>query len=185
MWQYCKCKSSPGDPSRNQPTNIVEKLVFQSRRSDAAVSHTALPAPHSPFMGQGASGGALPDFPYTVGREVCRLQPHGLWSLVDGEEIATKRPVSIFVLHSDGLLANNFLKRFKTLRHPNLLPFLHGAVVEDQRKVYVVTERVEPLSTKLQSSEYVNDPKYPQMIAWGMHCVAVRTLCFRTGTNET
>jgi SCY1-like protein 1 len=131
-------------------------------------------------MGQGVSGGTLPDFPYSVGQEVCRQQPHGLWSLVDGEERSTKKPVSIFVLHADGVLATNFLKRFKTLRHPNLLPFLHGAVLEDQKKAYVVTERVEPLLTKLASSEYHNDPKYQHILAWGLHCVAVRNFFFET-----
>lgn len=66
-------------------------------------------------------------------------------------------------------LALNFHKRFKTLRHPYLLPYRDGAVVDD--KIYVVTERVVPLRRKLPELT-----QYPWGLSWGIYQIAVRSL---------
>jgi hypothetical protein len=66
-------------------------------------------------------------------------------------------------------LAINFHKRFKTLRHPYLLPYRDGAVVED--KIYIVTERVVPLRRKLPELT-----QYSWGLSWGIYQIAVRSL---------
>jgi SCY1-like protein 1 len=62
-------------------------------------------------------------------------------------------------------LALNFHKRFKTLRHPCLLPYRDGAVVGD--KIYIVTERVVPLQHKLPELT-----QYPWGLSWGIYQIA-------------
>jgi hypothetical protein len=125
-------------------------------------------------MGQQASS-AQDKFPYKPVREVQsspRISNEFRWSLWDGQDVKDpSKLVSIFCLEpSTNPLAQAMFKRFKTLRHPNILPFLHGITVEEERKTYIVTERIEPLQTRL------NDVlTLPESIAWGIHQITVRS----------
>jgi len=127
----------------------------------------------SPTMGQQASS-AQDKFPYKPVREVQsspRVSGDFRWTLWEGQDVkdATKL-VSIFCLEpSTHPLAQAMFKRFKVLRHPNILPFLHGLVVEEERKTYIVTDRVEPLANKLDDVL-----KLPDSIPWGIHQISVR-----------
>ncbi|CAG8774676.1 5058_t:CDS:2, partial [Racocetra fulgida] len=63
-------------------------------------------------------------------------------------------PVSIFtfdcVKQRDKLpLAKNAFKKFRTIRHPDLLRYVDG--VETDSNIYIVTENVTPLSTQLNT----------------------------------
>lgn len=126
-------------------------------------------------MGQQASS-AQDKFPYKPVREVQsspRVSGDFRWTLWDGQDVkdATKQ-VSIFCLEpSTHPLSQAMFKRFKVLRHPNILPFLHGIVVEEENKTYIVTERVEPLQNKMDEVL-----KLPDAIPWGIHQISVRHL---------
>jgi len=127
-------------------------------------------------MGQNLSATTSPSLPYVPGREVCRLNDS--WVLMEGEESGgSKKPVSIFVVSESSGLLSNYVRRIKTLRHPNLLPFLHSAEIVDpttkMTRTYIVTERVEPLSLKL-NNEIIQPNKDNDIIAWGLYEIAVR-----------
>jgi hypothetical protein len=66
-------------------------------------------------------------------------------------------------------LALNFHKRFKTLRHPCLLPYRDGVILDD--KIYIVTERIIPLKDKLPELL-----QFPYGLSWGIYQIAVS--CF-------
>lgn len=58
----------------------------------------------------------------------------------------------------------------KMLRHPNILMFQDG--VESDKGVYIVTERVQPLSTFLKESKD-NQSQKENEISWGLYQIAV------------
>ena len=69
-------------------------------------------------------------------------------------------------------LANNTLKKLRTIRHPDVLKFI-DAVTTDTT-VYIMTERVRPLSSVLDgwSSKAAKDRK--PWLLWGLHRISVR-----------
>mgnify|MGYP001083947554 FL=1 len=120
----------------------------------------------------------------TLGAEVWRS--HG-WALHDAQH-QIEGLVSVFVYHAPGVVtaptnstsstvnqydvsafpaaAQNLFKRFRTMRHPYLLPFKDGGVFQD--KIYIVTERIAPLEQRL--SEFLN---YNYGLSWGIYQIAV------------
>ena len=68
-------------------------------------------------------------------------------------------------------LANNALKKLRTTRHPDVLKFI-DAVMTDTT-VYVMTERVRPLSSVLDgwSSKAAKDRE--TWLLWGLHRISV------------
>ncbi|CAG8840413.1 33805_t:CDS:2, partial [Racocetra persica] len=77
-------------------------------------------------------------------------------------------PVSIFtfdcVKQKDKLpLAKNAFKKFRTIRHPDLLRYVDG--VETDSNIYIVTESVTPLSTQLNARSDDN------LVSWGLYKV--------------
>ena len=70
--------------------------------------------------------------------------------------------------------AKNCLKRMKMLRHPNLLGFQDG--IENEKAVYIVTERIQPLFNYLNESKD-NESQKENEISWGLHQIAV-TIAF-------
>lgn len=69
--------------------------------------------------------------------------------------------------------AKNCYKRTKTLRHPNILLFQDG--VDSEKAVYIVSERVQPLSTYLRESKDSESQKENE-ISWGLYQIAVDLL---------
>ncbi|CAF0712601.1 unnamed protein product [Brachionus calyciflorus] len=65
--------------------------------------------------------------------------------------------------------AKNGFKRTKMLRHPNMLMFQDG--VENDKSVFIVTERVQPLLTYLKESKE-NDAQRLNEISWGLYQIA-------------
>lgn len=71
--------------------------------------------------------------------------------------------------------AKNGFKRSKMLRHPSLLMFQDG--VENDKSVFIVTERVQPLFNYLQESKE-NDAQRMNEISWGLYQIAVKKSLF-------
>ncbi|XP_030425737.1 N-terminal kinase-like protein [Gopherus evgoodei] len=122
------------------------------------------------------------DFPYEFGAEAGAEQgePAGPWQLHRGKRKTTGDLVSVFVYevkpNSDEQtqVAKAAFKRFKTLRHPNILSYIDG--LETEKCLHVVTEPVTSLSTYLKSkadSGGLNE----QEISWGLHQI-VKALSF-------
>ncbi|GFP89379.1 probable inactive serine/threonine-protein kinase scy1 [Phtheirospermum japonicum] len=92
-------------------------------------------------------------------------------------------PVSIFSLSgsnaSDGHLVagRNGVKRLRTVRHPNILSFLHSTETETLEgssakvTIYIVTEPVMPLSEKIKELELKGSQR-DEYFAWGLHRIA-------------
>jgi SCY1-like protein 1 len=65
--------------------------------------------------------------------------------------------------------AKNAFKRMKMLRHPNVLMFQDG--VENDKAVFIATERVQPLYNYLKESKESDSQKHNE-IAWGLYQIA-------------
>uniref|UniRef100_A0A8C3T265 N-terminal kinase-like protein n=1 Tax=Chelydra serpentina TaxID=8475 RepID=A0A8C3T265_CHESE len=122
------------------------------------------------------------DFPYEFGAETGaeRGEPAGPWQLHRGRRKTTGDLVSVFVYevkpNSDEQtqVTKAAFKRFKTLRHPNILSYIDG--LETEKCLHVVTEPVTSLSTYLKSkadSGGLNE----QELSWGLHQI-VKALSF-------
>ncbi|KAJ3100970.1 hypothetical protein HDU97_001726 [Phlyctochytrium planicorne] len=105
------------------------------------------------------------NLPFTIGEASVDQDPGSLWASHKGTKKDDNTPCTVFIFDSvkykDKLpLARNALKRFKTLRHPDLVRFIDGGETDTQ--IVVGTELVTPLRFKL------NDDTNPNFIAWGL-----------------
>ena len=66
-------------------------------------------------------------------------------------------------------VAQNALRRLRVTRHPDILKFMDA--VEADGTIYIMTERVKPLSTELEATS-VKDKQ--DWILWGLHRITVR-----------
>ncbi|XP_052884333.1 uncharacterized protein LOC108452858 [Gossypium arboreum] len=129
----------------------------------------------------GGSGAGLKDLPYNIGDPY--PSAWGSWSHFRGTSKADGSPVSIFSLSGsnpqDGHLAagRNGVKRLRTVRHPNILSFLHSTEVESfdgsssKVTIYIVTEPVMPLSEKIKELG-LEGTQRDEYYAWGLHQIA-------------
>nr|GMD57730.1 probable inactive serine/threonine-protein kinase scy1 isoform X2 [Ipomoea batatas] len=116
------------------------------------------------------SGTGVKDLPYNIGEPYSSAW--GSWVHYRGTSKDDGAPVSIFALSgsnaNDGHLAagRNGVKRLRTVRHPNILSFLHSTEVETfdgsttKVTIYIVTEPVMPLSEKLKELGLVGTQRY-------------------------
>ena len=69
-------------------------------------------------------------------------------------------------------LAKNALRKLRTIRHPDVLKFLDGG--ETDSTVYIMTERVRPLSTALDEMSIKTAQEKEDWMMWGLHRISVR-----------
>ncbi|XP_010554724.1 PREDICTED: probable inactive serine/threonine-protein kinase scy1 [Tarenaya hassleriana] len=129
----------------------------------------------------GGSGTGLKDLPYNIGDPY--PSSWGSWSHFRGTSKDDGSPVSIFALSSsnaqDGHLAagRNGVKRLRTVRHPNILSFLHSTEIETHDgsatkvTIYIVTEPVMPLSEKIKELG-LKGTQRDEYFALGLHQIA-------------
>ncbi|CAO1946403.1 unnamed protein product [Urochloa humidicola] len=127
------------------------------------------------------SGSALKDFPYTIGEPYASAW--GSWTHHRGTSKDDGSPVSIFSLSGSNpqdrhlVAGRNGVKRLRTVRHPNILSFLHSteAEVPDgpamKHTIYIVTEPVMPLSEKLKELN-LGGTQRDEYFAWGLHQIS-------------
>lgn len=107
-----------------------------------------------------AKGNAIPGLTnFGLGDRQSEYDGLTLWTLYSGTKRDDASPVSVFVfdaaqptsLRTDRKtllqLARNALRKLKTLRHPDLIRYIDGS--ETDSAVYIVTEPVVPLSTRI------------------------------------
>ncbi|OIW13783.1 hypothetical protein TanjilG_31672 [Lupinus angustifolius] len=129
----------------------------------------------------GGSGAGLKDLPYNIGEPYSCAW--GSWLHCRGTSKDDGSAVSIFSLSGssaqDGHLAagRNGVKRLRTVRHPNVLSFLHSAEIETydagtpKVTIYIVTEPVMPLSDKIKELG-LKGTQRDEYYAWGLHQIA-------------
>uniref|UniRef100_A0A2P2LL82 HEAT repeat-containing family protein n=1 Tax=Rhizophora mucronata TaxID=61149 RepID=A0A2P2LL82_RHIMU len=129
----------------------------------------------------GGSGPGVKDLPYNIGEPY--PSAWGSWTHHRGTSKDDGSPVSIFSLSGssaqDGHLAagRNGVKRLRTVRHPNVLSFLHSTEVEivdgstSRVTIYIVTEPVMPLSERIKELG-LKGTQRDEYYAWGLHQIA-------------
>ncbi|KAI4370486.1 hypothetical protein MLD38_018837 [Melastoma candidum] len=129
----------------------------------------------------GGSGTGVKDLPYNLGEPY--PSSWGSWLHYRGTSRDDGSPVSIFALSGnnpqDGHLAagRNGVKRLRTVRHPNILSFLHSTEAEaidgssTKVTIYIVTEPVMPLSEKLKELS-LKGTQRDEYYAWGLSQIA-------------
>ncbi|XP_065870637.1 uncharacterized protein [Euphorbia lathyris] len=127
------------------------------------------------------SGTGLKDLPYNIGDPY--PSAWGSWTHHRGTSKDDGSPVSIFALSGsnaqDGHLAagRNGVKRLRTVRHPNILSFLHSTEVESfdgstsKTTIYMVTEPVMPLDEKIKELG-LEGTQRDEYYAWGLNQIA-------------
>ncbi|KAF9403041.1 hypothetical protein BGX21_007508 [Mortierella sp. AD011] len=113
-------------------------------------------------------GKEIPSFPYTIGDRVDSFDST-IWALHKGIKREDNSQVSILcfdcVRQKDKLpLARNAFKKFRTIRHPDLIKYIDG--VETESYIYIVTDAVTPLQDHLRADLDIN------LIRWGLYKVA-------------
>ncbi|XP_042440970.1 probable inactive serine/threonine-protein kinase scy1 [Zingiber officinale] len=129
----------------------------------------------------GGSGTGIKDLPYNIGEPY--HSSWGSWTHSRGTSKEDGSAVSIFILSGsssqDGHLiaGRNGVKRLRTVRHPNILSFLHSteAEVSDgsamKCTIYIVTEPVMPLSEKIKELN-LSGTQRDEYFAWGLHQIS-------------
>ncbi|XP_077214839.1 kinase family with ARM repeat domain-containing protein isoform X2 [Tasmannia lanceolata] len=127
------------------------------------------------------SGTGLKDLPYNIGEPYSSAW--GSWTHSRGTSKDDGSLVSIFSLSGsnvqDGHMAaaRNGVKRLRTVRHPNILSFLHSSETEvfdgstTKVTVYIVTEPVMPLSEKIKELG-LEGTQRDEYYSWGLHQIA-------------
>ncbi|TXG49951.1 hypothetical protein EZV62_025826 [Acer yangbiense] len=127
------------------------------------------------------SGTGVKDLPYNIGDPY--PSAWGSWSHFHGTSKDDGSPVSVFSISGtnaqDGHLAaaRNGVKRLRTVRHPNILSFLHSTEVESldgstsKVTIYMVTEPVMPLSEKIKELG-LSGSQRDEYYAWGLNQIA-------------
>ncbi|KAI5056276.1 hypothetical protein GOP47_0028094 [Adiantum capillus-veneris] len=128
----------------------------------------------------GSSGG-IKDLPYNIGEPYSSAW--GSWTHYRGTSKDDNSPVSIFSLTCTSIqdarlaAARNGVKRLRTVRHPNVLCFLHSTEVESvegslvKPTIYMVTEPVMPLAEKVKELN-LEGTQRDEYYAWGLHQIA-------------
>ncbi|CAN1311400.1 Probable inactive serine/threonine-protein kinase scy1 [Linum perenne] len=127
------------------------------------------------------SGTGIKDLPYNIGEPY--PSAWGSWTHHRGTSKDDGSAVSIFCLSGssaqDGHLAagRNGIKRLRTVRHPNILSFLHSTELEtfdasmSRVTLYMVTEPVIPLSEKIKELG-LEGTQRDEYYAWGLNQIA-------------
>ncbi|KZV89648.1 ARM repeat-containing protein [Exidia glandulosa HHB12029] len=113
--------------------------------------------------------------PFSLGERVGEL---GIWTLHDAVKRDDSTEVSVFVFDANQSqkraalpLAKNAVRKLRTIRHPDVLRFIDA--VETDPLIYLVTERVKPLSKALPAWANKTDKERQEYLVWGLHRVSV------------
>ncbi|KAH9962010.1 hypothetical protein BGW80DRAFT_1438713 [Lactifluus volemus] len=124
------------------------------------------------------------NLPFSLGKKFPPLDTSSIWTLYD----ATKRDdgtlVSVFEFNSQqkrNLLpvAQNAVKKLRVTRHPDILKFMDA--VEADGTIYIMTERVKPLSSSWEVSSVKQDKQ--DWILWGLHRITNALSFINTSCN--
>ncbi|KAG0152088.1 hypothetical protein CROQUDRAFT_85801 [Cronartium quercuum f. sp. fusiforme G11] len=129
-----------------------------------------------------AKGSGLPNLPgYGLGSKDPSFDGHSIWTLHDGIKRDDNSNISIFIYDTNQTpnsfigskdkklilgFAKNALKKLKTLRHPDILKFHDGS--ETDTAVYIVTEKVTGLSSRLETLKGLGKKPTASDVEWKM-----------------
>ncbi|KAI0688043.1 armadillo-type protein [Cytidiella melzeri] len=118
------------------------------------------------------------NLPFSLGPKVTSFEGKTIWSLHDGTKRDDGSQVSIFEFDAnqpgkrDWLpLAKNAARKLRITRHPDVLKFIDS--VETDVTVYIMTERVRPLSLAIQDWTSKSDKAREDWLLWGLHRLSI------------
>lgn len=132
-----------------------------------------------------SKGGGIPNLPgFGLGSKENSFEGQTIWTQYEGIKRDDNSSVSIFVfdtantnqLNSNPFIgskdrklvlgfAKNSLKKLRSLRHPDVLKFIDGT--ETDSAVYIITEKVTSLSSKLDQLKMTSQTEVEWKI-WGL-----------------
>eukprot|EP00158_Paraphelidium_tribonemae_P007512 Partr_v1_DN28276_c0_g1_i2_m75984 putative SCY1-like 1 (S. cerevisiae) len=109
-------------------------------------------------------------FPYSIGQPDESFDRNSMWTMHSGVKKDDSSPVSIFIFEvsknrSMLPVAQNAVRKLKTVRLPNLLKYLD--LLENDSNIYLVTEPVTPLASELYELK-----RKPDCLIWGLFTIA-------------
>lgn len=117
------------------------------------------------------------NLPFSIGAKVSTL--HQACTLYDATKREDGSPVSVFEYNCGDAsnrdllpLAKNSLRKLRTTRHPDVLKFVDA--VDGEGTIYIVTERVRPLASVLESWTSKTSEEREDYLIWGLHRLSVR-----------
>ncbi|KAI9453132.1 armadillo-type protein [Lactarius psammicola] len=126
------------------------------------------------------------NLPFSLGKKLPPLDTLSIWTLYDATKRDDGTSVSVFEFNSQkwrNLLpvAQNALRRLRVTRHPDILKFMDA--VEADGTIYIMTERVKPLSAELSSLESTSVKDKQDWILWGLHRITNALSFIHTSCN--
>lgn len=128
------------------------------------------------------------NLPFILGPKVSSCET--FWTLYDATKRDDGSPVSVFeydLTHplnkSTIPLAWNALRKLRTIRHPDILKFMD--VVESDSAIFIMTERVKPLQTALQTMPPRGPQEREEWLLWGLHRVSVALAFINDSASST
>nr|TKR91191.1 hypothetical protein D5086_0000225820 [Populus alba] len=169
--------------SRSSSLSICDLFRNRSLESSSPVTGLIIMLRFLKGVVGGASGTGLKDLPYNIGDPY--PSAWGSWTHHRGTSAKDDdgSPVSIFSFSASNAqdahlaAARNGVKRLRTVRHPNILSFLHSTEVESVEgsssriTIYIVTEPVMPLSEKIKELG-LEGTQRDEYYAWGLNQIA-------------
>ncbi|KAI0093158.1 ARM repeat-containing protein [Irpex rosettiformis] len=118
------------------------------------------------------------NLPFSLGAKVTSFEGKTIWSLYDGTKRDDGSQVSIFEFDANlpGKrnwlpFAKNAARKLRVTRHPDVLKFLDS--VETDTTIYIMTERVRPLSAAMQDWSSKSEKAKEDWLLWGLHRLSV------------
>ncbi|EIN12027.1 ARM repeat-containing protein [Punctularia strigosozonata HHB-11173 SS5] len=127
------------------------------------------------------------NLPFTLGQRINAYDNKSIWNLYDAVKRDDSSPASVFEF--DGTkrnllpLAKNALRKLRTVRHPDVLKFLD--VVETETTIFIMTERVQPLSAALSSWRGKGVVEKEDWLLWGLHRISVALAFVNDAASST
>ncbi|PPQ70522.1 hypothetical protein CVT26_013980 [Gymnopilus dilepis] len=116
------------------------------------------------------------NLPFSLGSK--QAQVDGYCTIFDATKRDDGSPVSVFEYdfgdsskRNVKQFAQNALRKLRTTRHPDVLKFMDA--VESDTSIYIMTERVRPLSAALSQYSTKNAQEREDWLLWGLHRISV------------
>ncbi|KAF8813689.1 ARM repeat-containing protein [Phlegmacium glaucopus] len=116
------------------------------------------------------------NLPFSLGPKV--PQTDGYYNLYDATKRDDGSPVSVFEYDFNDSsrknikpFAQNALRKLRATRHPDVLKFMDA--VESEGSIFVMTERVRPLSNVLPQYSTKKAQETEDWLLWGLHRISV------------
>ncbi|KAF9484514.1 ARM repeat-containing protein [Pholiota conissans] len=116
------------------------------------------------------------NLPFSLGSKVAQVEAY--YTLYDATKRDDGSPVSVFEYDlSDSskknikTFAHNSVRKLRTTRHPDVLKFMDA--IESDSTIYIMTERVRPLSSVLAHYASKSAQEKEDWLLWGLHRISV------------